>query len=171
MNIKCSAVTSIGVNLTYDNGAVKDAVIAVGDLIDVVYNANGIRKHACGRVLVVSAVGSDPKSWYIIVDGSDDFVSDKARLCPMNILELEIIAKGDTIDNVRTVKGDTAVPYLRIVKGRLQWSKDGSTWYPINVDREDILDQEGTVPVCPGKEPIPPMENNNGTDGIEDANW
>ena len=137
MNIKCSAVTSIGVNLTYDNGSYTEAVIAVGDLIDVTYNANGLRKHACGRVLVVSATGNDPKSWYVIVDGSDDFESNKARFSPMNILELEVIAKGDNIDTVRTVRGDMAVPYLRIVKGRLQWSKDGCTWYPINIDKED----------------------------------
>ena len=169
MNIKCSAVTSIRVNLTYDNGAIKDAVIAVGDLIDVVYNANGMRKRACGRVLVVSAADADPKSWYIIVDGSDDFDSNKARFCPMNILELEVIAKGDNIDAVRTVKGDMAVPYLRIVKGRLQWSKDGCTWYPINVDRECILDQEGTIPVRPD-EYIEP-DCNGGRDGIEDAEW
>lgn len=172
MNIKCSAVTSIRVNLTYDNGAVKDAIIAVGDLIDVVYNANGMRKRACGRVLVVSAATADPKSWYIIVDGSDDFASDKARLCPMNILELEIIAKGDNIDTVRTVKGDNAVPYLRIVKGQLQWSKDGCSWYPINVYKGDILDQEGTVPMEPGDCcPVPPAHDNHGEDGIEDAEW
>ena len=171
MNIKCSAVTSIRVNLTYDNGSVHDAIIAVGDLIDVVYNANGMRKRACGRVLVVSAADVNPKSWYIIVDGSDDFASDKARLCPMNILELEVIAKGDAIDTVRTVKGDMAVPYLRIVKGRLQWSKDGCSWYPINVDREDILDQEGTVPIIPGEESVPHPCGKNADDGIEDAEW
>ena len=169
MNIKCSAVTSIRVNLTYDNGVVKDAVIGVGDLIDVVYNANGIRKRACGRVLVVSAAGADPKGWYIIVDGSDDFDSSKARFSPMSILELEVIAKGDSIDTVRTVKGDMAVPYLRIVKGRLQWSKDGCTWYPIRVDRNEILDQEGTMPI-PNHEAIDPdMSNPDG--GIEDAVW
>lgn len=169
MNVKCSAVTSIRVNLTYDNGAVKDAVIGVGDLIDVVYNANGLRKRACGRVLVVSAVSPDPKAWYIIVDGSDDFDSSKARFSPMSILELEVIAKGDNIDTVRTVKGDMAVPYLRIVKGRLQWSKDGCTWYPINVDKEDILDQEGTMPLPP-EECINP-DYKNPDDGIEDAEW
>lgn len=169
MNIKCSAVTSIRVNLTYDNGAVKEAVIGVGDLIDVVYNANGIRKHACGKVLVVSATGNDPKGWYIIVDSSDDFDSSKARFSPMNILELEVIAKGDNIETVCTVKGDMAVPYLRIVKGRLQWSKDGCTWYPIRVGRDEILDQEGTMPV-PRHEAIN-TDMSNPDNGIEDAVW
>ena len=168
MNIKCSAVTSIGVNLTYDDGSYTEAIIAVGDLISVTYNANGLRKHACGRVLVVSATGADPKSWYVIVDGSDDFESNKARFSPMNIIELEVIAKGDSLDTVRTVKGDMAVPYLRIVKGRLQWSKDGCSWYPINVDREDILDQEGTVP-CRRDEYIEPDVCSK--DGIEEAEW
>lgn len=168
MNIKCSAVTSVRVNLSYDDGSIKDAVIAVNDLIDVVYNANGLRKRACGRVLVVSANGPDPKNWYIIVDSSDDFDSNKARLCPLNILELEIISKGDNIGLVRTIKGDMGVPYIRIVKGRLQWSKDGASWFPINVDREDILDQEGTVPMPP-HDCIRP--DSKGDDGIEDAEW
>lgn len=167
MNIKCSAVTSIGVTLTYDDGKVNNAVISVGDLIDVIYNANGMRKRACGKVLLVSANGADPKAWYIIVDSSDDFESSKARFSPMNILELEIIAKGDNVDTVRTIKGDMSVPYLRIVKDQLQYSKDGCTWKPICFKpRPGIEDQEGTVPAGPDDYHEP--EN---SDGIEDATW
>lgn len=169
MNIKCSAVTSVRVDLSYDDGSVKNAVIAENDLIDVIYNANGMRKRACGRVLLVSANGPDPKNWYIIVDGSDDFDANKARFCPMSILELEIISKGDNVDLVRTIKGDMGVPYLRIVKGRLQWSKDAVEWYPINIDREDIMDQEGTVPMPPHGGCTCP--DSKGDDGIEDAEW
>ena len=69
MNIKCTAVTSIMVNLSFDDKSTKNALIALGDLIEVEYNANGLRKHAQGKVIKISAVGTDPKGWYIIVDG------------------------------------------------------------------------------------------------------
>ena len=169
MNINCSAVTSVKVSLTYDDNSVKESIISVGDLVDVVYNANGLRKHACGKVLVVSATGRDPKSWYIIVDSSDDFDSNKARFSPMSILELEVIAYGNNVDVVNTIKGEYAVPYLREVKGNLQWSKDGINWRPIIVRHRDIIeDQEGTVPAGPDDKD----DVNAGPDiGIEDANW
>lgn len=179
MDIKCSAVTSIAVRLTYDDNSYKDAVIALNDLIDVEYNANGLRKHACGKVVVVSAVGTDPKGWYIIVDSSDDFGSNKARFSPTSILKLEIITKGDSIDYVRTVKGCYGIPYMRIVKGRLQYSMDGCMWKSISIDQKDIIeDQEGTCPVGPDDPDYNHDNCNCGDgsalspdDGIEDANW
>lgn len=175
MDIKCSAVTSVKVLLTFDDNSHKEAVISVGDLIDVVYNANGLRKHACGKVLVVSATGNDPKGWYIIVDGSDDFGANKARFSPMSILSLEIITKGDSIENIRTVRGEHAVPFLRLVKGSLQWSKDGFKWNPVGVyDRDIIEDQEGTFPAGPDDRPEKPDDRPfepEEDDGIEDAVW
>ena len=172
MNIKCTAVTSIMVNLSFDDKSTKNALIALGDLIEVEYNANGLRKHAQGKVIKISAVGTDPKGWYIIVDGSDDFDSDRVKFSPMSILDAEVIRKADTLEFVQTVVGEGGVPFLRIVNGRLQWSKDSVNWFPINVDSRDIIeDQEGTVPVPPNgmcPPPHPPVDNNT-EDIIEDA--
>jgi hypothetical protein len=172
MDIKCSAVTSIKVNLTFDDEMNtntprhKVRIIGVGDLVDIIYNANGLRKHIEGKVCKVSAVGSDPTSWYIIVDGSDDFESDTVKFSPMSILDVDISRKADTLDFVRTVIGGGGVPFLRIVKGRLEWSKDCHEWFPIVVDSRDIIeDQEGTVPIAP-----PPHYSNN-DDQIEDAEY
>lgn len=150
MDIKCSAVSSILVQLTFDGGGHKERLIALGDLVDVEYNANGLRKRVEGKVIKISAVGTDPKTWYIIVDGSDDFDSAKARFSPMSILDCEIIRKADTISTVQTPIGSSGVPYIRIIKGRLQYSHDGFHWKPINVDRRDIIEeQSGTVPLPP----------------------
>ena len=93
MDIKCSAVTSIAVHLEFDDGHKKDRVIALGDLIEVEYNANGLRKKAEGKVINISTIGADPKQWYIILDGSDDFDSNKVRFSPMSILNVDIIRK------------------------------------------------------------------------------
>lgn len=166
MDIRCSAVASIKVNLTFDDGNSKECVIGTGDLIDVEYNANGLRKRIEGRVIKVSAVGTDPKAWYIIVDGSDDFNSEKAKFSPMSILDVTIIRKADMLNNVQTVIGHEAVPFIRIVKGRLQYSKDGYNWKPIFVDRRDIIeDAEGTVPLPPHNIAVDSEEE------IENANW
>ena len=85
MDIKCSPVTSIKVELKFDDMSTKVCVLGVGDLVDIVYNANGLRKRIEGKVLKVSAVGTDPRAWYIIVDGSDDFDSDRVKFSPMSI--------------------------------------------------------------------------------------
>lgn len=176
MDIKCSVVSSIKVCLTYDNESYTEQIISIDDLIEVEYNANGLRKHACGKVLAISANGCDPKAWSIIVDCSDDFGSNRVRFSPMSILSLNIIAKGDSVENIKTVKGCFGVPYLRIVKGRLQYSNDGCTWQPIVIDQKDISDtiedQEGTYPAGPDDKcncNSKPETSND--DGIEPANW
>ena len=69
MDVKCSAVTSIAVNLTFDDGTTKNSVLGVGDLVSVEYNNNGLRKQVDGKVLKISAIGADPKAWYSSVDG------------------------------------------------------------------------------------------------------
>lgn len=175
MSIKCSAVTSVAVHLTFDDNTSKHAIIGEGDLIDVEYNANGVRKRIEGAVIKVSAVGTDPNGWYIIVDGSDDFASTKAKFSPMSILDVNILRKADTLALIKTPIGDSGIPYLRLVHGRLQYSKDGCNWRPIHIDRRDIIeDQEGTVPIMP---PVHHVDNGCGCgdtnvssdDGIEDA--
>ena len=183
MDIKCSMVPSIAVNLRFDDQSEKHAVVSVGDLVDVIYNANGCRKEIQGKVIKVNACGEDPRSWYIIVDGSDDFESQKAKFSPMSILDIEILRKADTLNVVQTVIGDHAVPYLRIVHGRLQWSIDSFNWMPIVIDDRNIIeDQEGTVPIVPPPCPPPHQYHHHhrcddetvcgcNDDDLEDANY
>lgn len=167
LDIKCKAISSVRVILTFDDGSAKDNVISLGDLIDVTYNGNGLIKHIIGRVSCISTAGADPKNWYIIVDGSDDFAKNGARFSPMSILDLEIIRKSSQDTVVKTPIGMNACPYIRIVKGRLEFSIDGYEWHRILIDDEDIIEpQEGTVPIRPGHGPIAPP---NEDDEIEDA--
>lgn len=142
MDIGCSVINSIKVNLIFDDRSTKSAIIGVGDLLDVTYNANGLRKNIEGKVVKVSAVGIDPKGWYIIVDGSGDFESEQAKFSPMSILDVNIIRKADTLDYIKTPIGNNATPYLRVVDGRLQWSKDSETWNAIKIDSRDVIESE-----------------------------
>ena len=86
MDIKCSMVPSIKVNLVFDDGHKKDPTLSIGDLIDLLYNSNGLRKHIIGKIIQINTPGSDPKGWSLIVDGSDDFDSEIARLSPITTI-------------------------------------------------------------------------------------
>ena len=174
LEIKCDAVTSVHVHLKFDDEQTKDCIVANGDLVDVCYNANGLRKHIIGRVVNISAVGSDPTGWYIVVDGSDDFEGRYARFSPMSILDIDILRKADMEILVRTTIGDNAVPYLREVKGHLQYSKDGINWKPIKFRYGgEIEPQEGTVPENPiyCHDPRHGSNEEAPADDIEDAVW
>lgn len=128
MEIKCSAVTSIEVNLSFDDGTRKDVVIEKGDLVSVEYNHNGLRKHVEGKVLKVSVIGTDPKGWYIIVDASNEFESNHARFSPMNIYDIDIISKGDSIRYIESPKDFAGIRGMRVIEGRLQYTVDGIHW-------------------------------------------
>lgn len=146
LNIKCSVVSSIEVNLTFDDNSTKTAVVALGDLIEVEYNSNGLRRQFEGKVISIKANGSDPKAWYITVDGSGDFDSDKARFSPMSILDINIIQKADSLECIGSPRDITNIKAMRLVKGRLQCTQDGVNWFYPKIDKRDIVikDEEGT---------------------------
>ena len=144
LDIKCKAISSVRVHLVFDDETCKDNVISIGDLIDVTYNGNGLRKHIIGMVSNISTVGADPKNWYIIVDGSDDFARNGARFSPMSILDLEIIRKADQQVIVKSPIGMYGCPFIRISKGRMQYSYDGFEWHYIVIDDENVIEDDGT---------------------------
>lgn len=142
LEVKCSVIQSIKVNLKFEDGMCKERVIGVGDLIDVDFNCNGIRKSIEGRVVKVYVEGSDARRWYIIVDSSDDFDATQYKFSPMNIIDLEIIKKKDATQYIETTNDFTNIRALRIVHGRLQYTQDGHNWWPINIDPDDIIHDE-----------------------------
>lgn len=171
MDIKCSVVSSVSVDLTFDDNTTKHAVLAVGDLINVEYNHNGCRKRCLGKVVKVSVTDStDPKKWIIYVDSSEEFDSGLVRFSPASILDVEVLYKAETVTNIQTPKDNTGVPHLRIVKGRLQYSLDGVHWHKITVDREDIMirGEEGTIPGEGCDDYEPPMCSGRGEYAIKD---
>lgn len=131
MKNECSVISSVKVKLTFDDATEKERILSTGDLIECEYNANGLRKHIIGKIIKISTVGTDPKGWYLVVDGSDDFGSDKARFSPMSILDVDVLRKADSVELVNTPIDDTGVPYLRIKRGYLQISRDGINWWDV----------------------------------------
>lgn len=145
MDIKCCMIPSIKTSLFFDDGCVKKVIIGIGDLIDLVYNSNGLRKHIVGKVIQISTPGVDPKGWSIIVDGSDDFESEIARLSPMSILDVTIIRKAGTVKVVTTPIDDTGIMAIRINEGRLQYTKDGKEWHNIQIDDVDVISKDDVI--------------------------
>lgn len=165
MDIKCSAAISIDLKLTFDDGSIKYRNVAVGDLIDVDFNKNGVRIHTIGKVFKIVAEGSNPEAWAIYLDSSDDFSGTQYRFAPTAILDLEVIMKKDATKYIATTNDYTSICALRVVRGRLQYTQDGINWFPIRFDHSSLIkDEEGTVPEFPGH----PHPDNNDDDVIRD---
>ena len=169
MDIRCSMIPSIKTELVFDNGHVKIQVLGVGDLIDLFYNSNGLRKHIIGKIIQISTPGIDPKGWSIIVDGSDDFDSEVARLSPMSILDVDVIRKAGTVRCVTTPIDDTGIMGIRINKGRLQYTRDGRHWHNIKIDDIDVISKNGIIDENEPGNPLPPNPPSTGEDGEEDG--
>ena len=148
LDIKCSAVTSVAVHLVFDDNSTKDVTISLDDLIDVEYNSNGLRKQFQGKVIKINAVGTNPKSWSIIVDGSDNFESEQARFSPMSILDIAVIRKAGTIRNIESPLDISGIMAMRVVKGYLQYTQDGFNWEFVRAKGKSnhIMEEEGTAP-------------------------
>lgn len=147
LNINCRAVSSVEVCLKFDNETSKDVLISHGDLIDVEFNQNGLRKRIQGKVICIKTCGPDPKAWSIIVDGSDDFESTQARFSPMSILDVTILRKADSVKYIETPNDYSGIMGLRIMDNILQYTVNGYTWENVRIARPtNIKDEEGTVP-------------------------
>lgn len=169
-DIKCSTIVSFKIDLKYDdNRADKSVVIGVGDLVDVDFNYNGCRKQVQGRVLKLYAEGSDPKKWYILLDSADMYNSDTYKFSPMNILDITIIQKADALKFISSPSDYSNIRGMRIVQGQLQYTQDGSTWYPIWIDPQYIIEDEN-YGIGSGPRPCPHHKPNN-ADVISDEEF
>lgn len=157
MNINCSAVISVALHLTFDDDTVKDRVIGVGDIVDITYNDAGMRKNVEGKVLKVSCSTEKPTGWYIIIDGSNTMAMNAVKLCPMNILDCEIIYKSSDVKSVGTPITEGTVAMIRVINNELQFSPDTYNWYPINIDYSNIKN----IPEVTDPDPKPGTDDSN----------
>lgn len=168
LSINCSVVSSIKVDLVFDDGSKKHGILAIGDLVDIEYNSNGLRKRIYGRIINISAQGTDPNGWYLTVDGSDDFQSTTVRFSVMGIIDFTIIKKYDTTNVVETPVDKTGVLAIKVIDGWLYYTQDGVHWFKprTRINDNHLQQEEGTVPM--GPPPVPHVHHNE--DLIEDEN-
>ena len=148
MDIKCSAVASIALKLTFDDKSVKEALVSTGDLVWMIFNYNGCRKEVdAAKVLKITANGDDPRAWVILIDASEEFGATQYRVCPLNILDIDIIKKEAATKYVESPSNYSNVVAIRVVHGRLQYTQDRVNWYPVRVDQRDVIMDESYGPV------------------------
>lgn len=178
MDIKCSSNPQIEISLKFDNQESKKVTVGKGDLVDVDYNKNGVRRRIEGIVTKVSTNGTESLGWCIIIDGSGDFSSEIARISPINILDIDIIRKAECSMGINSPKDKSGIMSLRVKGGRLQYSQNGYDWFPIIIDRENVIvpGKDGDLdPFRPHPHPQPrpiepgikPDEGGYGDDGFE----
>ena len=178
MDIQCSSEPQIEIRLRFDNQKSKKVIVGKGDLVDVDYNKNGVRRRIEGIVTKISTNGTEARGWCIIIDGSGDFSSEIARISPTNILDIDIIRKANDSVGINSPKGKSEIMSLRVKGSRLQYSQNGYDWFPIVIDRENVIvhGRDGDIdpgrphphPERPPREPgIKPDEGGYGDDGTE----
>jgi hypothetical protein len=151
MDIKCSADPQIEIRLKFDNQENKSVTVGRNDLVDIEYNKNGVRKRIEGIVTKVSTNGTESLGWCIIVDGSGDFSSEIARISPKNILDIDIIRKAEAVQGINSPKDKSGIMSLRVKGGRLQYSQNGYDWYPVIIDRENVIVPGDDKDIDPGR--------------------
>ena len=142
MDICVSAVVSAGIDLRFDDGKVKHCEIGKGDLVSIDYNFNGYRRHVEGKVCKVYCAGSDPKDYYLIIDGSDDFKSQQVRFSIMSILDCEVITKACMMQNIYSPNDITNIKGLRVLNSRLQYTTDGRNWNYFAADEQSSIEDD-----------------------------
>lgn len=139
MSVKCSAVVSVALHLTFDDDTVKDRVIGVGDIVDITYNDGGLKKTVEGKVIKVSCATEKETGWYIIVDGSNSMDTNVSKFCPINILDCEIIYKASDIKTVCTPLSEGTIAQIRVNNGQLQYTTDNYNWNDFKLDYSNLL--------------------------------
>lgn len=161
LNISCSAVTSISVTLTFDDESVKKRLISIGDIVDITFNYNGVRKSTIAKVLSISANGCDPRNWVILLDASDDFGAVQYRISPVYILDVEIIKEEATTKYIESPANYSNIVGLKILDGQLYYTQDRINWYPIKINVDNIIDDEN-INNNEGEVVDPGISNENG---------
>lgn len=139
LNIKCDAITSVHIHLEYDDRTRKDRFLEHGDIVDIDFAQNGLRRSIEGKIIKISCKGPEQKGWYILVDGSDNFINNTARIPIMSILDCEVIKRARDVVHIETVKGEGNIRALRIIDDKLEFTKDGHNWLSVKIDESNII--------------------------------
>ena len=140
-------LTSIHLKLVFDDESVKDNIISLNDVINVVYNKDGRRRTMEGYVTRICVDNiCQKRSWYIIVDASTYGRNNVDRILIENIIDLDIIKKSSELITVSTPIDETKVTNIRFIDNIFQISQDnGKTWTNICSSTTTPGDSTGTV--------------------------
>ena len=130
----CHIVEQLKVNLYFDDNTEKHLMLSEKDIVRIVYNNNGRRDTIVGKVTKIQGYKdyhTDNREYsYLVIDGSDVYRGQVAKIRFDYILDCEIIEKFDENLIVKTVTNqDEAINKIKLVDEKLYVSKDnGETW-------------------------------------------
>lgn len=130
----CHIVEQLKVDLYFDDNTEKHLMLSEKDIVRIVYNNNGRRDTIVGKVTKIQGYKdhhtNNREHSYLVIDGSDVYRGQVAKIRFDYILDCEIIEKFDENLIVKTVTNqDEAINKIKLVDEKLYVSKDnGETW-------------------------------------------
>ena len=174
LKVSHEIIKSVNIGLVYDDNTTKKVLIQNGDVVEINYVYNGIKKEVTGTVKriftenehaghighVASCNSCKNEGCYLYIDASTTNNADLVKIDVDCIFDINVIQKVDNSDCVKSPVGCTQVTSVRVVGDEFQISLDyGTTWLTvgtviipeISVDEEDkdMADQiAGLLPGC-----------------------
>ena len=130
----CQIVEQLKVDLYFDDNSEKHLMLGEKDIVRMTYNNNGRRDTILGKITQIRGYRdyhSDNREYsYLVIDGSDIYRGQVAKIRFDYILDCEIVEKFDENLIVKTVTNDKeAINKIKIVDEKLYISQDnGETW-------------------------------------------
>lgn len=125
----CEIIKSLNIKLVFDDESVKNRTIEVGDLVDITFNKDGMRRSIEGTVKKIEDESCPKKThWYIIVDGSTSNIARIEKIYTEKILDVEVTRKANQTSSIGSPMDSTRIVSMRLVGGILQVSQDGIRW-------------------------------------------
>ena len=151
-------INSVNIGFVFDDNSVKKVLVQVGDVVEINYIRNGMKKEVTGTVKriftenghaghighVASCGNCTNEGCYLYIDASTTNNADLEKIDVDCMYDLNIIQKADNSDCIKSPVGCTQVTSFRIVGNELQVSTDyGTTWMKVGtVGASDLVVDE-----------------------------
>ena len=127
-------IQSAKISMSFDDGISKIVLVSPGDIVNVIYNYNGVRTNTTGKVSKIvpdnqNSCECSGKRWFLIIDASAYGGVTVNRIDLTKILDITIIRKAEDYSEVTSPTGETNVSNIRLVGNVLQISvNNGTSW-------------------------------------------
>lgn len=134
MTISYEIIQSARINMGFDDGTIKKLLVSPGDVVNVIYNYNGVRTDLTGKVTKIvsdkqNSCECSCSKWIMVIDASAYGGSTVNRVDLAKILDLTIITKAEDYSEITSPTGEYNISNLRLVGNLVQLSVDnGTTW-------------------------------------------
>lgn len=141
-------INSVNIGFVFDDNSVKKVLVHIGDVVEINYLRNGMKKEVTGTVKriftenghaghighVASCGNCINEGCYLYIDASTTNNADLEKIDVDCMYDLNIIQKADNSDCIKSPIGCNQVTSFRIVGNELQVSVDyGTSWMKVGI--------------------------------------